>query len=91
MAPGETAISQSESEAQVDAELNSAASAERERAPVQASHEFARAAKICAQSKRAVTSMFQEARMGKAVDIGGAETVSYTHLDVYKRQAAARS
>ena len=30
--------------------------------------EAARAARICAKSKQAVVSMFQEARMGKAVD-----------------------
>ena len=68
VAAGETAVSEAESEAQVDEELNQAAEIQRETAPVPASVEFARAAKICAQSKRAVTSMFQEARMGKAVD-----------------------
>ncbi len=30
--------------------------------------EAARAAKICAKSKQAVVSMFQEARMGNAID-----------------------
>lgn len=34
--------------------------------------ELARAAKICATSRAAVTSMFQEARMGQAVDAGAA-------------------
>ena len=86
---GETAMSEAESEAQVDAELNSAASAERERAPVPAAVEFARAAKICAQSKRAVTSMFQEARMGKAVDIGGAEKLVQEISDSVSRNPGA--
>lgn len=34
--------------------------------------EAERAAQICARSKQAVTSMFQEARMGKAIDADGA-------------------
>lgn len=89
VAPGETAMSEAESEAQVDAELNSAANAERERAPVPASLEFARAAKICAQSKRAVASMFQEARMGKAVDIGGAEKLVQEIADSVSRNPGA--
>jgi putative nucleotidyltransferase with HDIG domain len=89
VAPGETAMSEAESESQVDAELNSAAHAERERAPVPASLEFARAAKICAQSKRAVTSMFQEARMGKAVDIGGAEKLVQEIADSVSRNPGA--
>lgn len=73
VAPGQPTISESESEAQVDAELRQAAAQERqvERVPIAA--ELARAKKICAKSKEAVTSMFQEARMGKAVDTAGAQ------------------
>jgi HD-GYP domain-containing protein (c-di-GMP phosphodiesterase class II) len=73
VAPGQMAISESDSEAQVDAELNQAATQSRqlERVPVAA--ELARAKKICAKSKQAVASMFQEARMGKAVDTAGAQ------------------
>jgi HD-GYP domain-containing protein (c-di-GMP phosphodiesterase class II) len=41
--------------------------------PVSTAEELERAAKICFQSKRAVISMFEEARMGKAVDTGGAK------------------
>ena len=73
VAPGQLAISESESEAQVDADLNLAATEAKqvERVPVAA--ELARAKRICAQSKQAVASMFQEARMGKAVDTAGAQ------------------
>jgi putative nucleotidyltransferase with HDIG domain len=39
---------------------------------VSADQELERAARICQQAKSAVVSMFEEARMGKAVDIGGA-------------------
>jgi putative nucleotidyltransferase with HDIG domain len=73
VAAGEYVVLEAESEAQVDAELNIAAAQEREVAPVPTAVEFKRASKICAQSKRAVTSMFQEARMGKAVNTAGAQ------------------
>ena len=70
---GESAVLEAESEAQVDEELNALATAAKDVAPVPISVEFERAAKICLQSKRAVISMFEEARMGKAVDTGGAQ------------------
>ncbi len=89
VASGETAVSEAESEAQVDAELNLAAAAVREIAPVQASAEFARAAKICSQSKRAVTSMFNEARMGKAVDTAGAQKLVEEISDSVMRNPGA--
>lgn len=73
VAPEESAISEVESEAQVDAELRVAAAASRETAPVPAAAEFARAAKICARAKQAVASMFNEARMGKTVDTASAQ------------------
>ncbi|MDR3370382.1 HD-GYP domain-containing protein [Rhodoferax sp.] len=41
-------------------------------APVTASQEVVRAARICQQAKAAVVSMFEEVRMGNAVDVGGA-------------------
>jgi len=74
VAPGEQAVSEAESEAQVDAELNLAAAEEvhrGERTPRAA--ELARAVKICARAKQAVASMFNEARMGNAVDTVGAQ------------------
>lgn len=73
VAPGETTISVADSEAQVDAELSVAAAQNRETAPVRTAAEIIRATKICAQSKRAVNSMFQEARLGKAVNTAGAQ------------------
>ncbi len=73
VAPGQAAVSEEESEAQVEAELRQAADAQRTLAPVPAAVEIERAAKICSQSKQAVISMFQEARMGKAVDTASAQ------------------
>ncbi len=69
----EVIVSEAETESQVEAELNLAAQEERQTAKTSMSEEITRAAKICAQSKRAVVSMFQEARMGKAVDTGAAQ------------------
>ena len=89
VAPGESAVSEAESETQVDEELSHAAEVQRETAPVPASVEFARAAKICAQSKRAVTSMFQEARMGKAVDTAGAQKLVEEITDSVSRNPGA--
>ena len=89
IAAGETAVSEEESEARVEAELSRAAQAQRETAPVPAAEEFARAAKICAQSKLAVTSMFQEARMGKAVDTANAQKLVEEINDSVSRNPGA--
>lgn len=72
VAEGEKAVSEAESEAQVEAELQQVMETTREVAPSTTADELERAAKICFQSKRAMISMFEEARMGKAVDTGGA-------------------
>jgi len=40
------------------------------------SEELRRAARICAQSKQAVVSMFQEVRMGRAIDVEAAAAVA---------------
>ncbi|HEX5803225.1 MAG TPA: HD-GYP domain-containing protein [Azospira sp.] len=62
-------VSREASEAEVERELQAAAAASAPTAQQKASmrDEAARAARICAKSKQAVVSMFQEARMGKAV------------------------
>ena len=89
VAPGEATVSIAESEAQIESELNVAAQDARQIAPVPASAEFARAAKICAQSKRAVSSMFQEARMGKAVNTAGAQKLVEEISDSVSRNPGA--
>ncbi len=73
IAAHETAVSVAESEAEVDAELRAAAAKEGQQAQVSVAAELSRAAKICSSAKRAVTSMFQEARLGMAVNTGGAQ------------------
>ena len=82
-------VSVAETEAQVDAELNQAAEAQREIAPVPIAAEIERAAKICAQAKRAVTSMFQEARMGKAVNAASAQKLVEEISDSVSRNPGA--
>lgn len=76
---GEVAVTQEESEAQVDADLSQAST---EAMPLEAlpsqvervavTDEINRAKEICGRAKQAVVSMFEEARMGKSVDVGGA-------------------
>jgi HD-GYP domain-containing protein (c-di-GMP phosphodiesterase class II) len=89
IAVGEVAVSAADSEAQVDAELQQVLVEDREINPVSAAEELERAAKICSQSKRAVISMFEEARMGKAVDVGGAKKLVEEITDSVARNPGA--
>jgi HD-GYP domain-containing protein (c-di-GMP phosphodiesterase class II) len=89
IAEGESAVSEAESEAHVEAELQEAAQASRQVAPVSVAVEIERAAKICLQSKKAVISMFQEARMGKAIDVGGAQLMVEEITDSVSRNPSA--
>lgn len=82
-------ITQAQSNAQVEVELHRAANVPREVAPVSTAAELARATKICAQSKQAVISMFQEARMGKAVDSKAAQAMVEEISDSVSRNPGA--
>lgn len=86
---GEVAVSAAESDAQVEAELQTLAVSQRDVAPVSAAEEIDRAAKICLQSKRAVISMFEEARLGKMVDTEGAKNLVNEITDSVARNAGA--
>ncbi len=86
---GQSAVSEEESEAQVEAELLQAVTEQRELAPVSADVEFERAAKICQQSRQAVLSMFQEARMGKTVDTASAQRMVEEISDSVTRNPGA--
>ena len=62
------------------------------RAPIQqisAAKELERAAQICLESKAAVVSMFEEVRMGKAVDVGGARQLVEDIADSVARNPGA--
>jgi putative nucleotidyltransferase with HDIG domain len=89
VAAGGVVVTEVESEAQVDAEMREAAAVQRAVAPVSMAVEMEKAAKICAQSKRAVMSMFQEARMGNAVDAGGAKQMVEEISDSVSRNPGA--
>lgn len=87
---GAPAVSEAESDAQVEQQFQRVAlAAPRELAPVSMGAELERAAKICYQSKQAVISMFQEARMGKAVDVGGAQQLVEEISDSVSRNPGA--
>jgi putative nucleotidyltransferase with HDIG domain len=86
---GVSAVSVAESEAQVEQELQVAAQAQRQTGSVSVAVELERAAQICRQSKQAVVSMFQEARMGKTVDTAGAQRLVDEISDSVARNASA--
>jgi putative nucleotidyltransferase with HDIG domain len=85
----EAVVSVAESEAHVDDEIAVAAATVRNTAPVSCAAEFARAGRIVAKSRQAVTSMFEEVRMGKAVDTGGARRLVEEISDSVSRSAGA--
>lgn len=89
VAPGEDAISETESEAQVAEEQIREAQAIRSVERVSVAAEMQRAAKICASAKQAVVSMFQEARMGKAVDAEQAQALVEEISDSVARNPGA--
>jgi putative nucleotidyltransferase with HDIG domain len=89
VAAGGVVVTEVESEAQVEAEMREAANVQRAIAPVSIAVEMERAQKICAQSKRAVMHMFQEARMGNAVDAGGAKQMVEEISDSVSRNPGA--
>lgn len=66
------AVTPKQAEREIDAALKPQVAMQRVAAPVSIELEMARAAQICKQAKQAVVAMFQEVRMGNAVDTGGA-------------------
>ena len=89
VASGEAAVSEAESEAQVEDELKQIAIGQRQLAPVSAAQELERAAKICGRAKQAVVSMFEEVRMGNAVEVGGAKLLVEEISDSVSRNPGA--
>jgi HD-GYP domain-containing protein (c-di-GMP phosphodiesterase class II) len=86
---GTATVSEAESDAQVEVQLQEESNQKREVAPVSMGVELERAAKICLQSKQAVISMFQEARMGKSVDTNGARQLVEEISDSVARNPGA--
>ncbi len=90
IANGGLVVSKAESDTEAEHQLQQISIAEqRDSAPVSIGAELERAAKICYRSKQAVISMFQEARMGKAVDTGGARQLVEDISDSVSRNPGA--
>ncbi|NJA88425.1 HD-GYP domain-containing protein [Rhodocyclus tenuis] len=89
VAPEVKTVSFAESEAEVEAELARAASSARQIERVGVSAELARAARICAKGKQAVVSMFQEARMGRAIDTAATQRLVEEISDSVTRNPGA--
>ena len=82
VAPGEAAMTREEVEAVVDSQLGQLAESQLGQLPTDfgaltqpssMERELQRATRICGKAKQAVMSMFQEARMGRAVDNAAAQ------------------
>ncbi|WP_300455217.1 HD-GYP domain-containing protein [Accumulibacter sp.] len=89
VAPDTAVASATESDAEVNAELDAAAWEERQTERVPSTVEFSRAAKIVAKSRQAVTAMFEEARMGRVVDTSGAQRMVDEIADSVSRNPGA--
>jgi putative nucleotidyltransferase with HDIG domain len=83
------ALSPKQAEFQIDATLEQAASGGRNVLPAPMEREMERAAQICGHSKQAMVSMFEEARMGNAVDVGGARQLVEEISDSVMRNPGA--
>ena len=91
VAPGAPAVSHAEAQAQIEATLNKLAQEHEPHKilPISAAAEMDRAAKIVLRSKQAVVSMFEEARMGNSVDVGGAQLLVQDISDSVARNPSA--
>ncbi len=89
VALGTVALSETESVQQVEADLQRMAAIERKIAPVSLSEEMNRAGLIVSRSKLAVESMFNEARMGQAINTTGAQRMVEEISDSIARNPGA--
>lgn len=89
VAAGQHAASEAESQAEVEAALAMVVEGHRHTAPVATAVEIERASKICQQAKQAVLSMFDEARLGNAVQVGSAKLLVQDIADSVARNPGA--
>ena len=85
----QTAVLEAESEADVEATLTRVSPGPEAVAPVSVEQEMARAVKICSQAKQAMVTMFEEVRMGNAVDTDGAKQLVEEISDSVTRNPSA--
>lgn len=86
---GQTAVSESQAEVPETSDAGPVAVEPHPIEPVSAAKEMARATKIVRQSRQAVVSMFEEARMGNSVDVGGARLLVAEISDSVSRNPGA--
>jgi len=85
----QSAVLEAESEADVEATLTRVSPGRESVAPVSVEQEMARAVKICSQAKQAMVTMFEEVRMGNAVDTDGAKQLVEEISDSVTRNPGA--
>ncbi|WP_017941066.1 MULTISPECIES: HD-GYP domain-containing protein [unclassified Thioalkalivibrio] len=85
----EAVMTPAERDAEVQAALESVPDAGRDREPASTREELERAATICRKSRQAMTSIFGEARMGRAVDTELARKVVEEITDSVTRNSRA--
>jgi putative nucleotidyltransferase with HDIG domain len=84
-----TAVLEAESEADIDATLTQVAPRRQPTAQQSIEQEMARATKICDQARQAVVTMFEEVRMGHAVDTEGTKALVGDIADSVARNPGA--
>jgi len=89
VAPGNVSVSVTEAKVSIDAELNRAALGARPAERIVDSESYAQAAEVCAHAKQMVISIFQEARMGRAIDTVGAKQLVEEVLESVSRNDCA--
>lgn len=89
IAPGRKSVSEDEANARIDAELNQLADEELTDEPARQGQDYASAAAIVRQARQLVISIFNDARMGKAIDMAGARQLVERVLDSVTRNSCA--
>jgi putative nucleotidyltransferase with HDIG domain len=91
--PGTASVSRAEADAQVETDFSQLEDLPplplRNHAPTDMAGELRMAASICMQSKQAVVSMFNEARMGRALDTSSAKSLVQDISDSVTRNPGA--
>jgi putative nucleotidyltransferase with HDIG domain len=86
---GQLAAAEASADEPIKPDLVPEAEDQRQQTPVSAAKEMAHATKIVRQSRQAVVSMFEEARMGNTVDVGGARLLVEEISDSVSRNPGA--
>ena len=89
IAPENSSISVNEAKTQVDAELNRIALQTQRTDRHQADADYAEAAQLCEEANQFVISLFEQARMGKLLDLAGAELLVQRIIESVTRNRCA--